>query len=182
MSSEPTSSAAPVTTTVNEVTTAVDNNIVPPTDINIEKLDDKFSYDDTSKNLSIAMIILALILIIGYIIRFVYSKSVYSKYRYIVLLLESLIIVAYIVIFSLLANHYKKLHDSVILYNVPQKCNGTQDIVINSQNCHKYVRNYSNSLSNQKVYTRKSGGVLAGGIVSTIIFIFVTFVLFKISV
>jgi hypothetical protein len=169
MSSEPTSSVTAVTTsslvtTAAPVTTTV-NNVIPPPDINIEKIDNKFSYDDTSKNLSIILIVLGITIVLLDLsaTRAFINEVVDYKYKFHFKISWSLIVIIYIIISALLIKYYHDLEKTVF---VPQDCRDLSPTNLKMKpelvNCPKYINNDTNNDENNKIYRGKKIGVILG--------------------
>jgi hypothetical protein len=118
----------------------------------------KFSYDDKSKNLSIAMIVLAIANIIFMIIALLMKNS-RKSIRYSLYITQVLILLAYIISFSLLADHYRNLRSSE---NYVDKCS------------------YGDTIP-YCVYQTKLINVLIGGVISSIALLIFTLVPFILS-
>jgi hypothetical protein len=135
-------------TTSSVPTTTINPSTVPYLE---EIKEGQFSYDDKSKNLSIALVTLAIMIVIIFFIFALYhiysKKSLYkSKYRYTFPILETIIIVPYIIIYALLIVHYKKLETDSDTPNSPEFCNNN--------------KNYCTTLSlNKDVYTKRIGSL-----------------------
>jgi uncharacterized membrane protein YhaH (DUF805 family) len=141
--------AAPVTTTVNNPPPVAENP--PATNENVIKKN-QFSYDDTSKILTIMMIILPILAIfLGLLLKLKFEKNNYIRFGLILILISNVIVTI------LLAVHYRKLRDA------------TKNIG------NMYCTLYSSQLENEPwcIYKNAIKYVIVSGLIgSVLIFIF----------
>jgi hypothetical protein len=131
-----------------------------------------FSYDNISKGLAIVMIVLSLLVVLlSFIIGLMNTSNSLSKSKYkeTIFMVQVALLILYIIMFILLAVHYKQKEQSI---EIPEYCNNEQNK--NNTNC-------INLNKNKKTFYNKSGTVVIGGVLSLIILGLLVFLSYELS-